>query len=113
MRYSLIRAVRRFYEDALTDRLRDLISDATSDLYTGHVEDDDYPGFERACREIRATLPCDDLWVSIDDEILGTEPHWAGEDEYTGEGEYPGAWSLLDRAHVREILVGKELSKYI
>lgn len=108
-------SIRAFVQlDAATERL---ISSANFDLYNGPTgADDDYPGFVKACRQIRAMLAdVDDLYVDEQSgEVFDTEPLFCdGCDDENCTGEDFGDWYHYERRDVLAILVGKELVFYI
>lgn len=99
----------------LDAQIRSRISDATNELYSGPDCDtaEDYPGFERACREIRNALPSADLWVNTDGDVSESEPHWYSDDDDDEPQECPDDWTLVDALLVKQILVGRELVLYV
>jgi hypothetical protein len=107
----------------------DLIRVAQHDLHEGPISRDDaddqygvraWPGFQRACTEIRDALRelCGDLWITEDGCIATSEPVWAdcgnencgGCDEPCGEN--PADWSIVQHETFRRIVLG-ELAEYV
>lgn len=59
--------------NSLDEEDRNLIRQATSDLFYGPLAEDGYPGFERACKEIRKAV---DPWIfnaSVTSDDTGEE----------------------------------------
>jgi|SRR5271166_1962351 len=115
----------------LDDRSKLLIQWAHTDLWHGplspaevkETEGFDYPGFERACDEIKDALSevgemwCDDICECAQED----EPNWvcecgeckACESDDGPEGDHPEDWTRLDRSEVLKIVCGKELAPYV
>ena len=96
-----------------------LISLCTFDLYFGPLGDTDddgqpWPGFCASLDLIKQGLPdISDLWIDVQcDEVYETEPEGHEED---GEWYEPfwEDWYSVDMQEVLNILVGKELAKYL
>jgi hypothetical protein len=113
---AIAKEVRDFIE--VPDRIRELGSLATSDLYFGPNvvdEDETYPGFSAAIKEIRAwadEIP-DRLWVdSLTGSIWEKEPCPEEVD-----GEIPEAFYdliyCIEGADILKILFNSELVEYL
>ncbi len=94
------------HKEILTDELKLLISQANHDLYDGQIDQDDYPGFESACVQIREALQgLGDLWVSHDGCVFDVEPDWSEED--------PGDYTHFEARWAKRTIVGIELLGYV
>ena len=113
-------ALKDFAATSLSERVHDLILVSQADLHEGPITRDDaddrygvraWPGFQRACTEIRDALRdvCGDLWISIDGDIATSEPEWAA---HTEDGENPADWSIVQHETFRRIVLG-ELAGYV
>lgn len=85
----------------LSDRVRMLIMCAMADLDFGpsavtSSEEHDYPGFERATREISRGWPVSDLWLDDDSEcVLESKPE-----------EHDECWIRYSARDVKRVFMG-------
>ena len=113
------KAIRSFVLADVGDDTKRLIRLANYDLYYGPVTEPDdgepWPGFVRACREIRDAIRVSDLYLdSQSGEVTDTEPQWCDciADDCT-EQHFPSDYYKVERADVMRIVVGKELAPYV
>ncbi len=98
-------------------RASKLINAANWDLYQGpHSEDREYPGFDKAVREIEAALDdVGELWIDLQSgQAIPTKPDFDSIEEESGE-HFDNAedWYCAHRSEVITAITGKELAKYI
>jgi hypothetical protein len=123
-------------QEHLSEDIKQLISQANMDLWHGPFwgEEDAYPGFVPACKEISQALEDMPSSLYIDEQsdyVSDSEPEGDKCDGCSGEGTYddeeeskcldcngtgyiePEPYYLVERADIRAALVGKELAPYI
>lgn len=98
-------------------RIKRLMNSANFDLYHGpDVEDDDYPGFVVACKELRQffdDVACE-LWIDVDSgEVMTSEPRAYAENFGDGDEWIEPNWETIYHVERREVLnafLGSELA---
>lgn len=115
MRKQAIAALLREHYQAELSEVRDLIDAASADLHYGDTSSDGYPGFEAACKQIRAALDsARDVWIDTNSEIVLTrEPDMCdGCDDEDCHGMPSEDVLYVDGPTVRRHLLG-ELAGYV
>lgn len=113
------KAIREYVLANLDDDTKRLIRLANYDLHYGPVTEPDdgepWPGFVRACNQIRIALSVGDLYLdSQSDGVTNREPQWCeGCDDDECEGAFPEDWIHVDSRDVLSIAVGRELAPYV
>jgi len=106
--------IEAYFDKKVPPDIQRLINQATTDLYTGPLEEEDYPGFQTASAKIQEWVDNElsEVWYDTQSGYVSEEKPKGYEDEDSGEWVEP-FWEdyyHYDKKHVVQLVLGNELA---